>query len=470
MAYQGHQEALESHPFLPWPTVSEAFSLAGTLPLGRVNPQGQVLGLEPEDLLTGLLVLGTPGRGKTQLILKLLENAAGKPWNVLIFDMKKDYRNLAARGFTVLKNRDIRFNHFEPVLGDTHEEYMASCIEILAEENFLIDLGKRLLTKGLRGYYRTPRSIDGRAIHPNYSDLAHHCSMVGNTLLKTGGMKNKDIVTSLAARLEYFIDTGTSFNSHFGHDAEFWLNNNLVIELGDMPDFIQRVFIIRPVEQDFSLHAVQQHSKHRTSDAPWSLTRATGSSTQRGRRITFSGTQPYSRCSASRGSLESAGSSGRKSPARLPALSLTTPPTSRASLFTRQVWIQRKNFLGLDDDQAAFFMNKMPMRFCGVVRTPKADRPLLFSFSPQFASSVPAIEASNAALSDAAKTGGLSRHLEELDQLNHRAAEQSGHTIGEYRKNEQEKHQAKIDAEYRKHCATITEVLTDQPFTGRPNS
>lgn len=119
----------------------------GSYPLGTVSYGGKALhpfGLREEELIQHVAVFGRSGAGKTNTVIHFIENLLGHEKSFLIFDWKRNYRDLLAAHdgkilvYTV--GRDVApfaFNPLIPPAGTDASTWLKKLIEIIAHAYYL---------------------------------------------------------------------------------------------------------------------------------------------------------------------------------------------------------------------------------------------------------------------------------------------------------------------------------------------
>ncbi|MCK6478697.1 MAG: DUF87 domain-containing protein [Planctomycetes bacterium] len=138
---------------------------AGDLPLGTVHYAGKPVcefGLRIEECLQHIGCFGRSGAGKTNLCFLLLRSLAERGIPFLVFDWKRNYRDLAGLpGFEKLEvltvGRSVapfEFNPLRPPPGTERRVWLKKLIEIMAHAYFLGEGVEYLLQEALDAVYR----------------------------------------------------------------------------------------------------------------------------------------------------------------------------------------------------------------------------------------------------------------------------------------------------------------------------
>ena len=156
-------ESYDSSQILLSPPTREA--AAGEYPIGTVFYNGRGLfpfGLREDEWIQHLALFGRSGAGKTNIVFRLIDDLleAKKPF--LIFDWKRNYRDLLANHndaellvFTVGRSiAPIRFNPLIPPEGTDPKTWLKKMIEIIAITYYLGEGVKYLLQRAIDAVYK----------------------------------------------------------------------------------------------------------------------------------------------------------------------------------------------------------------------------------------------------------------------------------------------------------------------------
>lgn len=168
-------------PPLPPP---EAGVLAGWLRLGDAVYPGRPpasFGLEPGELIQHVGIFGRSGAGKTNTVLCLLRGLLDKGVPFLIFDWKRNYRDLLAvpwvpegRVVVLTAGRDLaplRLNPLRPPPGTDPRTWLKKLIEIIAHAYFLGEGVMYLLQEAIDAAYREAGVYTGSGRYPTFHDV-----------------------------------------------------------------------------------------------------------------------------------------------------------------------------------------------------------------------------------------------------------------------------------------------------------
>ena len=155
---------------------------AGDLDLGRVHYGRQALhlfALRPSELIQHTAIFGRSGAGKTNVAFLLLRELSGLRVPFLVFDWKKNYRDLLrVRVFDDLVvytvGRDeapFFFNPLIPPQGTRPKEWIKKLAEIMAHSYFLGEGVLYVLQEAIDSLYREFGVYDSSGTWPTFRDL-----------------------------------------------------------------------------------------------------------------------------------------------------------------------------------------------------------------------------------------------------------------------------------------------------------
>ncbi|MDA8116079.1 MAG: DUF87 domain-containing protein [Actinomycetota bacterium] len=168
-------------PPLPPP---DSVLLDGWLRLGEVVYPSRTptpFGIEPGELIQHMAIFGRSGAGKTNTVLSLLRGLMEKRLPFLIFDWKRNYRDLLAAGWVaegevaaLTVGRDLaplRLNPLRPPPGTEPRTWLKKLIEIIAHAYFLGEGVMYLLQEAIDTCYRQTGVYDGGTVYPTFHDV-----------------------------------------------------------------------------------------------------------------------------------------------------------------------------------------------------------------------------------------------------------------------------------------------------------
>lgn len=223
------------NPFRPWPTMQEVNEyLSGPLTFGYVNAARSMFGILWDTLCLPILCAGRPGSGKSSLIKSMISKIITMqlPFNVLIPDLKKEYRHLCTDGtnLKVLTHDKIVLNPLQvPDWCTRIEDYIVAFSRCFVSENYLVGTSQNLLIDLVDSLYRSRLIYAGSRNYPTFKDLY---DLVTRTLSKAKSFRWTDVLTWLQNRLYPYLLCG-SFNCQIGIPFETFQKENLVIEMDE---------------------------------------------------------------------------------------------------------------------------------------------------------------------------------------------------------------------------------------------
>jgi len=163
-------------------SVPEKEVIDGEYKLGQVVYAGEELhpfGLRENEWLRHVGIFGTTGSGKTNCAFLLLRELAAKKKPFLIFDWKRNYRDLLSfnefRGLKIYTvGRDIATLFFNPLIppeGTQPETWLKKLIEVLCHAYFLGEGVAFLLQKAIDKVYSDFGVYDGAEEFPTFLDV-----------------------------------------------------------------------------------------------------------------------------------------------------------------------------------------------------------------------------------------------------------------------------------------------------------
>lgn len=375
--YENYLAAKANDPFYPAPTRQEALKLKGPIEVGTINRSGDKIGLLLEEFCLNLASFGRPGTGKSVLKSMMIDAILElKTCKVLVLDPKSDHLHLARKHeIAVISFEDMWFNLWQPPEGFDPYLYIAAASRIFIESNVLQDIGLRVIEKALRICFDNMKYIDGQAIWPTNEDIFNAVNNVFSSM--QGGGQWSDFRVKLRLRLQSLIDQSQTFNCPFGFPIEFFLNNSIIITgTSKNPDYLVRLVLLG-IMMKLHLHALSKGLRSQGLRLLFVLDEA----------YTFLDSEmdsnPYIRNDIMKlllrqnrefgygvwASAQEPGSLTRT--LRDNAAHVLTFPLHAGSLE------EAKKIMNLSNDEANH-LNKLPGAFTGIIRTPRADRPLIF--------------------------------------------------------------------------------------------
>lgn len=157
-------------------------TLHGRYPLGSViypdKPFSEI-GLNDADFPRHILIVGSTGTGKTNLMFNILRELAsqGKPF--LVFDWKQNYRQLKAfpefKEMIVFRLGDddceFRFNPLIPPLGTKARHWQSLIVDVMKHAYFFAHGAEFYFRKGIDELYRRLGVYEGKTVYPTFHDV-----------------------------------------------------------------------------------------------------------------------------------------------------------------------------------------------------------------------------------------------------------------------------------------------------------
>ena len=237
MLAQRLSETFESEHVLLKPPPQDLAS--GEYPAGTVHYGSQgfyLFGLREAELIQHVGIFGRSGSGKTNLCYMLLQGLveAGKPF--LVFDWKRNYRDLTVQPafenleiFTV--GRSIAPFHFNPLIpppGTEATVWLKKLIEIMCHAYFLGEGVTVLLMRAMDHLYRQAGLYDGRVSrYPTMADVRDSLLAAKSRGRAAGWMES----AMRAVEVLCFGEMGTVLNSRRPFDMAGLLGRRVILEL-----------------------------------------------------------------------------------------------------------------------------------------------------------------------------------------------------------------------------------------------
>ena len=218
----------------------ECQGIADAVEVGIYNYDGGMFRIPAKDFVYNILILGQPGKGKTYANLYILDQLypiihAGK-LNVLIFDIKGDYHNLAIKyqEYHFFEIEEVLHNFFMPshTKNNDQRDYSKS-IEIAAVAQYFHVITKPIIAKAISNLFsrKMPITIP---------------SVVGEIESQLKKMKvssfNKQHYERVTSRLGDYQDY-PNFCVEQGFPLEMYMNENMIFSLRDLDQLKARHFI-----------------------------------------------------------------------------------------------------------------------------------------------------------------------------------------------------------------------------------
>lgn len=217
---------------------SEIGGLDGPIRLGKCGEMP--VGLYQQELMEGIVVVGRPGAGKTNLNYHLIENANAQGIHCLILDIKLDYRHIIRKVPNTLVFRcgmdpDLfRWNPLACPSGSLSNltGWITTFSDITAEAHTVYDGTSNYMADHLYKLYKRFGVFDGSNNYPNLWDLFWEIKNDKQSLIKRDARYKESALNRIQAVL---IKMGKAFNCTVGYPIhELIEEHNVVIELDNL--------------------------------------------------------------------------------------------------------------------------------------------------------------------------------------------------------------------------------------------
>jgi len=232
---------------LPPPSLQ---SLKGEYHVGNViypNVKYSTFGLQEDEFLKHILIVGMTGTGKTNLTLQILQVLGKKKKPFLIFDWKRNYQKLKKlpcfHDLKVIriadKNCSFRFNPLIPPPGVHPKHWLALIIDVIKHAFFVAHGPEYFFRKGIDELYGRFKVYEGNKVYPTFGDLQKILgkeSVRGREGLWMSSSKRVLSVLTFSGLL------GDILNVREQGEIEELLNGNVVLELDNLAT-LERIFL-----------------------------------------------------------------------------------------------------------------------------------------------------------------------------------------------------------------------------------
>ena len=166
------RQIVRQDPFFPFPPRER---ISGPIPIGVVVATGDMVGLYPEELNRGLLICGSPGTGKTNLVELVVPQLISFGIKVFIADLKMDYLALAKEaGLYILDLKDMRFNPLEVPANSDPNRHAQLVSNVYRKALEVMTAGEGVLYRSIHSLYKAYGVFQGRREYPSLLDLLEY--------------------------------------------------------------------------------------------------------------------------------------------------------------------------------------------------------------------------------------------------------------------------------------------------------
>jgi len=212
---------------------------AGQYEIGKVNYAGRDLysfGLREDEWIQHVAVLGRSGAGKTNVGFLLLRELKNKNKPFLVFDWKRNYRDLLAlpefketEVYTIGRNiAPFAFNPLIPPEGTNPKTWLKKLNEVIAHSYCLGNGVLFLLQQAVDAVYQDAGVYDGTVEKwPNFNDILEKARNMDTRGRETGWLSS----TLRALSALCFGDMGKLLNSSNNKSLNHILGKSVILEL-----------------------------------------------------------------------------------------------------------------------------------------------------------------------------------------------------------------------------------------------
>lgn len=202
----------------------------GDIRIGRVKNTRVPFGINLEELLQHLVLMGRAGSGKTTIFFLIMLQLIEKAIPFLAFDFKKDYRHLLRMcpDLLVLKWEDLLYNPLRPPMGCPPTTWAQIVTNVFCQAYWLMQGTKGLIQNKLFQLYQDYGVFDGKDTYPTLHDLFQildkHCLQ-----RQTG--RDANFLESAQNRLDECLKPlSRIFDCDRGHLVEDLLTRPVILE------------------------------------------------------------------------------------------------------------------------------------------------------------------------------------------------------------------------------------------------
>ncbi len=243
-AKQDYQESIRLPP--PDPDVMDGEYSIGTV----IYPDEDYakFGLQENEFIKHILIVGMTGTGKTNLAFHILRELARHKKPFLIFDWKRNYRDLKQlpefQDLKVIRlgapDCDFKFNPLIPPPGVHAKHWMAMLVDVMKHAFFVGHGVEYFLRKGIDYLYKQFGIYKGKQSYPMFRDL--------EKLLKKQFVRGREMLWMSSAKrvlasLTFSGLLGEVHNVRRQEGIDQLLKQNVVIEMDNLAT-IEKIFFV----------------------------------------------------------------------------------------------------------------------------------------------------------------------------------------------------------------------------------
>ena len=233
---------------LPPPNASK---LAGEYDIGTViYPETDYagFGLREDEFIKHILIVGMTGTGKTNLSFHILRELSKKGKPFLVFDWKRNYRNLKQlpefKDLKIIRlgseDNSFRFNPLIPPPGTHPKHWMAILIDVIKHAFFVAHGVEYFFRKGIDHLYERYGIYEGKKDFPTFADLE---KLLQKEFVRGREMLWMSSAKRVLASLTFSGLLGEVLNVKQQQSIEDLLSENVVIEMDNLAT-IEKIFFV----------------------------------------------------------------------------------------------------------------------------------------------------------------------------------------------------------------------------------
>ncbi|MEM2445882.1 MAG: DUF87 domain-containing protein [Candidatus Bathyarchaeia archaeon] len=239
LTLEAAEQMVRQDPFFPYPPRDV---IAGPIKVGLISKTREEFGLYPEELNKGLLVCGSPGTGKTNLVELIVPQVISQGIKVFIADIKRDYIPLASAvpELCLMDISEFRFNPLEAPSGSDPYRYAQLVANIYRKAMGVLTAGEGVFYQSVLELYEIFGINKGYDEFPTLFDLLEYEK---NRKGKRFGPEAEAREREINRLLTITSALGQTINCRKGIPIEKLLENNIVLLLDRLNPEV-RAFIL----------------------------------------------------------------------------------------------------------------------------------------------------------------------------------------------------------------------------------